>query len=96
VDLGELVRAGSAISLLSVGANCHCGAERGRFVYDWSEGRGGGKWTKLAKGPFKEAMPIVCRSVSGGDVMGGWLELRVPGADESSDLQNWGLGVEAS
>ena len=38
VGLGELVRAGSAISLLNVGVrralgvDCHCGAERGRVV----------------------------------------------------------------
>jgi len=77
VDLGEPVRAGSAISLLSVGvrvvlgADCRCGAERGEVEYSWSEGRGGGRWTKLAKGPFKEAMPIVCRSVIGGEAMDG-------------------------
>jgi len=78
VDLGELVRVGSAISVLSVGlrvapgVDCHCGAERGRVVYSWSErGGGGGKWTKLAKGPFREAMPMARRSVIGGDVLDG-------------------------
>ena len=77
MDLGELVRAGSAISVLNVGlrvapgVDCHCGAERGSVVYSWSEGGGGGKWTKLANGPFREAMPTVRRSVIGGDELDG-------------------------
>ena len=77
MGLGELVRTRSAISVLSVGlrvapgADCHCGAERGRVVYSCSKGEGGGKWTKLAKGPFREAMPMERRSVIGGDVLDG-------------------------
>ena len=78
MGLGELVRARSAISVLSVGlrvvpgVNCHCGAERGRVVYSCSEGEGGGgKRTKLAKSPFREAMPMERRPVIGGDALDG-------------------------
>ena len=72
------MRAGSAISVSSAGlwvapgVDCHCGAERGRVVYSWSKGGGGGgKWTKLAKGPFGKVMPTERRSVIGGDVLDG-------------------------